>query len=107
MSVYIVALMSCIAYVLGTVKAFEFNNKPYFFDYFLTFPADDLMLICGLLYTSMWYFDHEWEISDNLTCKIEFTIQIFILLALFLRVSFKMIQLRIYSIFMIFLSIIS
>ena len=85
MSVCIVSLMACVAYWLGSIDAFSFEGDRTFFNYFLWFPVGNLAFICGLIYTGMWYFDHERQISKQLTYKIKFTLQIIILLVLLLR----------------------
>ncbi|MCL2009132.1 MAG: hypothetical protein FWG71_01125 [Synergistaceae bacterium] len=81
-SVCIVALMATLAYWLGRAGVFSFGERGSFLKAFFWLPAGGVMALCSLAYTFVWYFEHEWRISEYLSYKINFALQILVFLAL-------------------------
>jgi len=82
----VMVLMVTVAYWLGNVNFFYFEGGMNYFRVLLMYPAGGLALLCGMIYTTAWYFDHDWKISAYTTYTVKFVLQIIVLLALLLRI---------------------
>ena len=85
MAICVTTFMATLGYWLGSIGAFDFSDGKSLFTFFLWFPAGGLATVCWFIYTFLWYLDHSGRISRYTANRINFILQMLILLVLLCR----------------------
>ncbi|MDR1581004.1 MAG: hypothetical protein LBS35_11655 [Synergistaceae bacterium] len=76
-------MLSVVAYLLGAVYGFGSEGNGDFLDTLLRFKAGNVILFCGVVYVTLWCYDHWGLVRNNVFLKVRLVAQILVLLALF------------------------